>query len=521
VIGADALSPVTEHFPVVIVGAGPTGATAATLLAQYGIRCLVLDRWESVYPQPRAVHLDDEICRILCQLGIEDEFAAISRPALGLRLLDPDTRVLAEFHRDPSESVHGFPQANMFDQPELESLLRTSVKDQPCVVLRGNAEVARVTQADPGPVRVTFTDRVTGEEHIVDATYVLGCDGANSLVRSTIGAAMDDMHFAQRWLVVDVATDVELNQWDGVHQVCNPDRAATYMRVGDNRYRWEFRLKNGETADDFQTIESLQPLISPWINDIPSDELALVRVAEYTFHARVADRWRDRNVFILGDAAHLTPPFIGQGMGAGIRDAANLAWKLAGVLTANLPESVLDTYEQERKSHARKMIRLALAVGWAMTAGGRVGNLVRNIILPRLHPIPGMRSRIVNSKTPALRRGPLVITTLGTRLPGTLCPNPRLPGGRRLDALLGNAFAVISTEPFSPPQREQLRRRGAIAINATPELAEWLRRGGATAAIIRPDRTVMRAGRRLAALCATVPTFTVAAENRNTEDRPA
>ena len=333
-----------DPVPVVIVGAGPVGVTVATLLGQYGVDCLLLDRWEGAYPQPRAVHLDDEIFRVLVRLGIAEQFSAVSRPTRGLQLIDRNHRVFAVFDRAGDHGRHGHPRANLFDQPELERLLRTNLKDQTTVSLRGNVEVTDVAQDGQGRVRVDFTDRITGARESVLATYVLGCDGANSVVRTAIGATMEDLEFEQRWLVIDVASRVELDQWDGVHQVCDPERAATYMRIGDTRYRWETRLLPGETAADFQSIQALLPLIGPWVEGIPIDQLELVRVAEYTFRAQLADRWRDRNVFLVGDAAHLTPPFIGQGLCAGVRDAMNLSWKIAGVLSGDLPESVLDTY---------------------------------------------------------------------------------------------------------------------------------------------------------------------------------
>lgn len=493
-----------EHtgHPVVIVGAGPTGVSAATLLAQYGIRSLVLDRWSTVYPQPRAVHLDDEVYRIVDRLGIAAEFAGISRPALGLRLLDPKLNVLAEFRRDPEHTPHGYPQANMFDQPELEALLRANLTRYPQVTLRGNVEVTDIAQIGSGRSEVTFTDRVDGREHSVEADYLLGCDGANSLVRSRIGAAMRDLRFDQRWLVIDVATTADLGQWEGVHQVCNPNRAGTFMQIGGIRYRWEFRLLDGETADDFATLSALRPLIAPWTGRVGDDELELIRVAEYTFRARIAETWRRGNTFLLGDAAHLTPPFIGQGMGAGLRDAMNLSWKLAGVLDGSLPTAALDTYEQERKPHAGRMIGLALTVGRAMTAGGRAGDVLRRAVVPRLHLVPGMRAKVVDSTTPPLSRSRLVHKT-GSRLGGTLCPNAATADGRRIDAVLGDGFSLITAREPQATDRLLAERFGARIWVAEPgsELATWLRRGRATAAIIRPDRTVLRAGRDVSALC--------------------
>ena len=329
-----------EFVPVVVVGAGPAGIAAATLLGQYGVETLVLDRHETVYPLPRAVHADDEVFRILARLGIGEEFAAHSRPGHGLRLIDPQMRVLSEIPRSTELSAaHGFPQMNMFDQPELEAMLRANVKRYPKVTIHGNVEVTSVTQNQQGRVRVSFLDRVRGGEQSVQASYVLGCDGANSLTRASIGAHMYGLPFTQDWLVIDVNTDVDLEQWEGCHQLCNPERGGTYMRVSETRYRWEFQLVDGETVADYQTLADVESLIRPWLGDTPTDALELVRVTAYTFRAQVASRWRDRNVFLLGDAAHLTPPFVGQGLAAGL---------------ARRAEPDLETGRRARRHPARK-----------------------------------------------------------------------------------------------------------------------------------------------------------------------
>jgi 3-(3-hydroxy-phenyl)propionate hydroxylase len=282
------------------------------------------------------------------------------------------------------------------------------------------------------------------------------------------------------------------------------------MRIGESRYRWEFRLLDGETADDFGTLAALRPLIAPWTRDVCDGELTLLRVAQYTFRAQIADRWRRGNIFILGDAAHLTPPFIGQGMGAGLRDAMNLCWKIAAVRDGVLAPDHLDSYQQERKPHARQLIRLALNIGWSMPGAGRLGDLARRAVLPRLGLIPGLRDKIVDSATPAVRRSALVHRSRWRRgLSGSLCPNPLLSNGQRFDDAMGPGFTLVSLAALAANDEALLRQHKVTVIRAEPhsQQGSWLRGGRATCALVRPDGTVMRAGRDVSAVCQRLRTI--------------
>ena len=466
---------------VVVVGAGPVGVTAALLLARQGVDVLVLDRHRSAHPQPRAVHLDDESLRVLQAAGVADAFTAVSRPMAGLRLLDGAHRTLVEFGR--GAGVNGWPQASMFHQPDLEAVLRAALAAEPRARLRVGVEVLHVEQS-AGPVRLAVRDRATGAREELGAEAVLGCDGANSTVRRLIASWMHDLGPAERWLVVDLHADVPLGVWPGVHQVCDPARPATFMPVAGLRYRAEFRLAAGETAADLD--------LPALLGRFGAARCTVLRAAEYTFAARVADRWRSGRVLLCGDAAHLTPPFIGQGLGLGLRDVHQLSWKLAAVL-AGADDALLDTHQAERAPHARALIRLAVLLGALMTGGGDRAALVRRGVLVAVRRVPRLAAFASASRTPPLRPGPLVRRRrFALRSPvGSLLPQPQIDGPHRLDDVLGTGWAVLTGGGRVPSDWP-----GPVVAAAdlrSPELERWL---GRRSVLVRPDRIVAAVSRR-------------------------
>ena len=339
---------------VAIVGYGPVGNVLAILLAQLGHSVVVLERWPEPYPLPRAVHMDHEVARIIQSCGLGDALRGCSEPAHIYEWRNAAGTTLLRFGR-VGDSASGWPESLMFNQPTLEALLDERAHELDAITVRRGVEVTEVHQ-DTDSVVVRTADREQ-----VRAAYVVGCDGANSAVRELAELPVRDLGFFFDWLIVDVILD-EPRVFEPINvQICDPARPTTAVSGGPGRRRWEFMRLPHETIEELDDEQRAWELLAAW--DVHPGNARLERHAVYTFNARYAEHWRAGRVLIAGDAAHLMPPFAGQGMCAGIRDAANLAWKLDLVLDGRAAGALLDTYQDERLPNARMAIDFSMELG--------------------------------------------------------------------------------------------------------------------------------------------------------------
>lgn len=489
---------VSAPYDVVIVGCGPVGAGAAILLAREGLRVAVLDRSSEVYDLPRAVFLDGETVRAFQRVGLGAQVAALLQPwrkSDAACFTDSKFRTLFSIEMPPY-GVNGWRDGAFFDQPEFEGRLRELMAAEPNVDVGFAHEVTAIDQDDAG-VTVTAMSLVTGAATTVRASYAIACDGASSFVRRSLGIPWRSLGYDHDWLVVDIVTDRFADLPRVTMQVCDPARLTTYICGKDPFRRWEFRLLPGETREEMADPHTVQKLLAPWI---APEHYELRRSVVYQFHAATAGRWREGRIFLAGDAAHQTPPFLGQGLNAGFRDVVNLAWKLPMVISGAVPEALLDSYAAERDAHAHELVDWAVAVGRLMdaladTEAGRASG-----------PPPDdlMRSGYGQGRTsPPLRRGLVCeqqVSDLGVT--GYLFSQPTVAsfGGRArmFDVALGAGFAVVGRDAaaleMSEESRAWLAGRGIRIVNiGAYELVQgrWDRLfGNHGAAIVRPDRYV-------------------------------
>jgi len=348
---------------VAVVGYGPVGRLVALLLGRTGKRVVVIERQARTFPLPRAVHFDDEIGRIFQSVGVPpDSVPEVVSPYDDLyewRAADRQPLLRLDWRGlGPS----GWHVSNFFYQPGLEAILDKQVRALESVtVLRGWTAVTHLE--DAGGVTLELQS-ATDERRTVAARYVVGADGANSLVRSWIGSTVTDLGYFHDWLVIDLLMHAPMQDFDftpAAWQLCDPARPTTLVPGGPGRRRFEFMRLPTETVDELNDEETAWRLLQPW--GITPETATLERHTVYTFQARWCDTWRKGRLLLAGDSAHLMPPFAGQGMCSGLRDAVNLAWKLDLVLDGRAGDSILDSYGPERAEHVRHFIEASMALG--------------------------------------------------------------------------------------------------------------------------------------------------------------
>jgi 3-(3-hydroxy-phenyl)propionate hydroxylase len=495
-------------YDVAIVGYGPVGAVFANLLAKRGLDVAVIERSAAIYDKPRAIALDHEALRVFQEVGLGDYIDGAIAPHNGTHFLGMDGDIIKIFDPSPPPYPLGWIPNATFVQPDAEKALREKLAGY------GNADVflsaTGVWLAQDQTSVSLSVRRDDGGEFTLRARYLVGCDGANSFVRKQIGAGLEDLAFDEWWMVIDALTSEPLKRPAKAFQYCRPSRPGTFVPGPGNLRRWEIKLLPGEDPDVLGAPDNVIRLLKEFTE---ISDLTIWRSAVYRFHALLGQSWRDRRVLLMGDAVHQTPPFLGQGLCAGIRDAANLAWKLALVLRGDAGDRLLDSYEIERKPHVRAVVASAKEFGTIIGELDPVAAAVRDAKLVadlKSGKAETVRQRFIPDLVSGLIAGE-------AKLAGRLFVQPHVcaPDGRtvRLDDLLAPDFVVatatseamgwLSDASRAAWQRlgggqvviatsgESGHRGGVLAVvEADGLFNDWMRRNAVAAVIVRPDRYV-------------------------------
>lgn len=468
---------------VLIVGGGPTGATLGLMLARRGINALIIDKAAEIYPLPRAAHIDHEVMRIFQELGIADEIEATCRHTTRYDFLNADGEVLLRFDGSDHIGPGGWRGANMVHQPSIEAILRREIARQDSVELRHSWRFESYEESREGVLSAISTPDGPVRIH---SAYLVGADGARSAVRDAAGIDLDDLQFDEPWLVIDAIVH-DASRLPRINlQICDPARPTTCVLMGAGRHRWEFMLHAGETPEEVSEPGFVAKLLAPWNVE---GAVTLERKAVYRFNAKVAKQWRKDRVLLAGDAAHLMPPFAGQGMCSGLRDAANLAWKLAAI-GAGADASLLRHYQAEREPHVRSFIALAMFMGRTVC--------ITDPVAARARDAQMIAARAAGYAPDAPPSQPLLAGYLcqSAGAAGTYFRQP-IKNGARLDDTLGPGAWLIERSATSSNTGQTLKRICIDDASLAPfrhTLIAWLDEHSANAVLVRPDRYVFGAG---------------------------
>ena len=438
------MSNIPRDSDIVIVGAGPVGLMTANLLGLYGLRVLLLERNCELYNVPRAITLDDEGCRTLQSVGLSDEYLPNALPSKGSRYYGENGEPFAEVGPGPVE--FGFPRRTQIFQPEFEKTLLGGLSRFDNVTVCFSSELVSFKQ-NLDQVDITILGQNRTHAH-TKAQYLLGSDGARSTVRKILDVQMLGDSYPEDWLIVDTLNDPDSEPVSKFF--CSTNRPYVSIPAPNGGRRYEFRALKHETGKDLLNIKNIQARLKPMRKILLND---IARVAVYTFEAKIAACWQKNRVFLLGDAAHVTPPFAGQGMNAGLRDAHNLSWKLFLTSTGKSRPGLLETYEAERREPCWAMIQLAVAMGDIVMPIDNQDIAFRNSLVTWMDRFPGAKDFITQMKfkpSPRYETGAFVNlknqeffgSLVGEMLPQI--PVTSLDGfAIRLDQILGQGFTLI------------------------------------------------------------------------------